>query len=383
MPYLWRMKITFDSLIPNTFNFQAILLNAGKLKYSVVLVIPFLTGLAFFAHGIFTLLPALFFFVVVPLAELFLNADHTNFNEKEKAIRANDAFFDWFLYLLIPALFAVLVLFLLTISNPNLAADDFLGRIISMGVLCAVGINLGHELGHRTNRFEQLLGELALLISLENHFLPYHNAGHHRNAATPKDPATARRNELVYTFWFRSQWSSYLQAWQFEFDKQQRNNRKRFSLHNRMVCYTIAQMSLLVMIFFGFGWQTMLAFTAAAIIGKLILETANYIEHYGLTRKMNADGKYERVMPEHSWNSDHILGRSIMLELSRHSDHHYKASKHYQLLDSFQESPQMPTGYPGMMIFSLFSPIWFKYMNKLVDGNKEKALAGRTAEKAK
>jgi alkane 1-monooxygenase len=150
-------------------------------------------------------------------------------------------------------------------------------------------------------------------------------------------------------------------------DKQRRNNRNPLSPGNRMVCYTIAQITLLTAIFLGFGWKTMLAFTAAAIIGKLMLETVNYIEHYGLTRKMNAAGKYERVLPSHSWNSDHIFGRSIMFELSRHSDHHFKASKHYQILDSFAESPQMPTGYPGMMIFSLFSPIWFWYMNKKID----------------
>ena len=138
-----------------------------------------------------------------------------------------------------------------------------------------------------------------------------------------------------------------------------------------MICYTIAQVGLLAFILLGFGWKTMLAFIAAAIIGKLHLETVNYIEHYGLTRKINPDGKYERVMPWHSWNSDHKLGRSIMFELSRHSDHHFKASKHYQILDSFATSPQMPTGYPGMMIFSLLSPIWFRYMNKRIDKMKK------------
>lgn len=329
--------------------------------------------MAFVMNGIFTLLPALFFFVFVPLAEFFLQPDHSNFDDREKAIRTNDPFFDWFLYLLIPLLMAVFVLFLFTVSDPNLAAPDFIGRIISMGMLSAVAINLGHELGHRTNRLEQLLGETALLISLENHFLPYHNLGHHRNVATPKDPATARRNELVYTFWIRSQFGSYRQAWQFEMDKLRRNKRNPLSLRNRMVGYTIAQISLLLAIFFSFGWKTMLAFISAAIIGKLMLETVNYIEHYGLTRKMNSDGKYERVRPQHSWNSNHILGRSIMLELSRHSDHHFKASKHYQLLDSFPESPQMPTGYPGMMIFSLLWPIWFRYMHQKIDEINVKA----------
>lgn len=143
-----------------------------------------------------------------------------------------------------------------------------------------------------------------------------------------------------------------------------------FSIFQRLCnspSYTIAQIALLLTIFVAFGLKTMLAFIASAIVGKLILETVNYIEHYGLVRKMKEDGKYERVLPQHSWNSDHILGRAILFELSRHSDHHFKASKPYQILDSFAQSPQMPTGYPGMMIFSLFSPIWFWYMNKRID----------------
>ena len=361
------MKIMFDSPMPIPFSFQSVRCKIRRLKYFVVLAFPILAFIAFTTSGVLTLLPALFIYGFVPIVELFLKPDHSNLDKEEKAARADSILFDAFLYLLTPLLVAVLVLFLFTISKHDLAVSDFIGRTISMGMLCAVAINLGHELGHRSNRVEQFLGEIVLLTSLENHFLPYHNLGHHRNVATPKDPATAHRNELVYTFWIRSQFGSYFQAWQFEINKQRRDNRNPLSLRNRMVCYTIAQISLLVVIFLGFGGKTMFAFIAAAIIGKLVLETVNYIEHYGLTRKMNADGKYEKVMPEHSWNSDHALGRALMFELSRHSDHHFKASKHYQILDSFPDSPQLPTGYPGMMIFSLFSPIWFRYMNRRID----------------
>jgi alkane 1-monooxygenase len=373
MSYSWRMKILFDSFAQNSFSIQSVKLNIGKLKYFAVLAFPLAACVAFTTNGFLTLLPAILIFGLVPLIELLLPPDHTNFSEKEKTNLRNDSFFDWFLYLMIPILVSVLVLFLFSVSANNLTTFDFIGRVFSMGVLGGVSITLGHELGHRTNRLEQFLGEIALLISLENHFLPYHNLGHHRNVATPKDPATARRNELVYTFWIRSQFGSYFQAWQFEMEKQHRNNRNPFSFHNRMVGYTIAQISLLTVIYFVFGLPTMFAFIGSAIIGKFILETVNYIEHYGLARKIKSDGKYERVLPQHSWNSDHVLGRAILFELSRHSDHHFKASKHYQLLDSFQESPQMPTGYPGMMILSLFSPIWFWYMNKRVDEIEEKS----------
>ena len=364
------MKITFNLLIPVSFEYQSVKNLIERLKYTSVLVFPLAAFLAFVSAGILTLLPAILLFGCVPLLELFLSPNHQNFSRADKKSRTNDRFFDWFLYGFTPILVAVLLFFLYAISNPNLAAFDFVGRTISMGVMCGIAINLGHELGHRTNRFEQFLGEIALLISLENHFLPYHNLGHHRFVATPKDPATARRNEFVYTFWFRSQFGSYFQAWKFEIEKLRRRKVGVFSFQNRMFGYTIAQVTLIAAIYFIFGLQTLLAFLAAAVIGKLMLETVNYIEHYGLTRKMNEDGKYERVLPKHSWNSDHSISRAIMFELSRHSDHHFKASKHYQVLDSFAESPQMPTGYPGMMIFSLISPVWFRYMNKKIDAAK-------------
>jgi alkane 1-monooxygenase len=361
------MKITFDSIIPVSIDDHSVRMFFEKIKYTSVLVFPLAAFLAFVSTGILTLLPAILLYVAVPLSELLLRPDKRNFNKAEKESRVNDRFFDYFLYAFIFILVSVLIFFLATISDPNLATFDFIGRTISMGILCGIAINLGHELGHRTNRFEQFLGEIALLISFENHFLPYHNLGHHRFVATPHDPATARRNEPVYTFWFRSQCGSYMQAWKFEFEKLRRRKVSIFSLHNRMLGYTIAQVTLVMTVYFIFGWKTLLAFVIAAIIGKLMLETVNYIEHYGLVRKMNRDGKYERVRPKHSWNSDHPVSRSIMFELSRHSDHHFRASKHYQVLDSFSESPQMPTGYPGMMIFALISPIWFRYMNREID----------------
>jgi alkane 1-monooxygenase len=109
-----------------------------------------------------------------------------------------------------------------------------------------------------------------------------------------------------------------------------------------------------------------LAFLGAAFMGMLMLETVNYIEHYGLQRKLGASGQYERAMPHHSWNSDHVVGRLMLFELSRHSDHHYLASRKYQVLRHHDNAPQMPTGYPGMMLLALVPPLWFSIMHKKI-----------------
>ena len=102
------------------------------------------------------------------------------------------------------------------------------------------------------------------------------------------------------------------------------------------------------------------------ITGFLLLETVNYIEHYGLLRKKKESGRYERVMEIHSWNSNHVIGRIMLYELTRHSDHHYKTSKKYQVLACHDDSPQMPYGYPTSMVLSLIPPLWFKIMNKRI-----------------
>ena len=110
----------------------------------------------------------------------------------------------------------------------------------------------------------------------------------------------------------------------------------------------------------------------SALIGALLLETVNYIEHYGLTRQQTTNNQYDRVQPAHSWNSNHVLGRLLLFELSRHSDHHYMASRKYQILRNVDEAPQMPTGYPGMMLLSLFPTLWFNVMHAQM--NKQKIL---------
>ena len=233
-----------------------------------------------------------------------------------------------------------------------------------MGILCGVfGINVGHELGHRNDRFAQFMGEILLLTSLETHFLPYHNSGHHLNVATHDDPATSRKNEWLYTFWFRSQIGSYIQAWQLEKKKLDIEKKSFWSIHNRMLIYTIAQVSLLFSINYFYSAEVMIYFIIAAIIGILLLETVNYIEHYGLLRNKKKSGRFEVVTAMHSWNSDHVVGRILLFELSRHSDHHHRANKHFQLLDSYEKSPQMFTGYPGMMLLAFIPPLWFKTMN--------------------
>ena len=338
-----------------------------RIKYFLVYLLPITVYISFTSRGFLTFLPVLVFFGLVPILEFFFKADGRNFDRETAQLEKENILYSWILYLTLPIQFITLLFFFKVIQESNLTLVDYAGRILAMGLMCGViGINVGHELGHRLNRIDQFLGELLLLTSLNTHFLPYHNGGHHLNVATPKDAATARKNEPLYLFWIRSHIMSYTEAWQLENKRMLYKNKPRFSLNNRMIQYSIANILGLTLIFYFYGTLVLLAFIGAAIIGILLLQTVNYIEHYGLLRKQNDLGRYERVRHTHSWNSDHIIGKLMLFNLSRHSDHHYNGSKPYQVLKSLPESPQMPTGYPGMMLLSLIPPIWFMYMNPKV-----------------
>lgn len=335
------------------------------LKYFTIVILPIVVYICFTNYGWFTYLPALVFFGLVPLLEFFIKPNTTNFSKEEEKIEKENKWYTYLLYLTLPIQIVFLIFFFYAIQEPNLSNSEIFGRIFGMGIMCGVlGINVGHELGHRNNRLDEFIGELLLLSSLNTHFLPYHNGGHHYNVATPKDAATARKNEILFVFWIRSHFTSYFQAWQLENKRMKSLNRSWAHHQNRMLVYTFCNIILLALIYFIFGLFVLFAFIAAAVVGILLLETVNYIEHYGLLRKKNTHGRYERVKRNHSWNSNHQVGQVLLFNLSRHSDHHYNGSKHYQLLKSLPESPQMPTGYPGMMLLAFLPPIWFWVMNK-------------------
>lgn len=202
------------------------------------------------------------------------------------------------------------------------------------------------------------------------HFFIEHNRGHHNKVSTEDDPASSRYNEPLYMFWIRSVTMSYISAWKLENFRLSRMGEKWFSWRNEMIWYTIIQASFIGLIAWGFGWRVTGFYLISAVFGFLLLETVNYIEHYGLSRKKGEHG-YGKVLPIHSWNSNHPLGRLILFELSRHSDHHFRANRKYQILRYHEDSPQMPTGYPGMMVLSLVPPLWFKVMNPRVNKLRE------------
>ena len=231
------------------------------IKYLLFLTLPITVSISFIQNGWLTFLPVITFFIIVPLLELFFKPKNNNFNEEEEEVEKNNKFYTHILYLAATLHLFFLLWFLIFVHHQNIPLIDFIGKITSMGMMCGViGINVGHELGHRNNRMDILIGEVLLLSSLNMHFLPYHNAGHHFNVATKKDEATDRRNENVYIFWISSHFQSYYQAWILENKKLLINNKPWYHYQNRMVIYTIASLTLIFQIFYFLSIKSLFAF---------------------------------------------------------------------------------------------------------------------------
>jgi len=337
------------------------------LKYLAAFSIPLFAFVGLYFQGYWTWATPVFAFLCIPVLELIFPVDTDNFSETEVDSRLKQKVFDWLLYLNLPIVFGLVIYGLFIIDNNNIEAYEFVGLIFSVGIVLGVnGINVAHELGHRQTTNERFLGKALLLPSFYMHFFIEHNYGHHLHAATPEDPATARYNQSVYSFWLTSTVRQYFSAWRIQKKLLKNTNQSFLSTKNDMLWYTIFQILYLFVVFLLFSKTGFIFALASGVVGFVLLETVNYIEHYGLLRLQTKSGRYERVREMHSWNSNHVIGRIVLYELTRHSDHHYKSSKKYQILDCHDESPQMPFGYPTSMVLAMLPPLWFKIMNKRV-----------------
>lgn len=336
-------------------------------KYLIAYVAPLAAFAGIYVGGVWSFAGIYVGFVLIPVLETIGPRPRDNFSSEVEQRRAVDRFFDWLLYLNIPLLYGLVAYYLITLQQGGLATYEVVGMTCSVGLMIGTsGINVAHELGHRTNAREQLLAKILLLPALYMHFFIEHNRGHHKNVATPEDPASARFGESLYAFWVRSVLGSWRHAWRLEAERLRKKGAPVVSWHNEMLRFQVLQVIYLAGVGLLFGIEMVPFAIAIACFGFLMLESVNYIEHYGLRRKKLDSGRYEPVGPRHSWNSDHEVGRIFLYELTRHSDHHYKATRKYQVLRHFDESPQLPFGYPTSILMALVPPLWFWRMNREV-----------------
>ncbi len=345
----------------------------GMSVYIISLLFPTLAIYGLWTGGWSTVLFPVAGFVLVPLVELFLVGRGTKTNDLMVQHRTVH---DVVLLTGFSMNWAGWVLLVHRLSQPDIGVWDAVGMIACAGILFgALGINIAHELGHRREKLFQHMAKALLLLSMYMHFFIEHNRGHHRRMATPEDPATARRGEVVYAFLFRSVVFGWLSAWKLEARRLRGKSLRHHLRNNQMLHFQLIQVVAVSLVGFVFGAKVAFGWVSAAVVGFLLLEVVNYVEHYGLLRKKLPNGKYERVSPHHSWTSDHPISRALLFELPRHADHHAHPARPYGSLRHFTDAHQLPTGYSGMILLALIPPLFFRVMDRQIEAEQVRLAA--------
>ncbi|GAB5436068.1 alkane 1-monooxygenase [Falsiruegeria mediterranea] len=253
--------------------------------------------------------------------------------------------------------------------SAHLSSLEKVALFFGVGVITGtIGINYSHELMHQKSRVERTLGDILLAMVLYSHFRSEHLLVHHRYVGTPRDPVTARYNEGFHRFYPRVLIQCLRSAFKAEKDMLARKGLPWTSLRNPFFRYWAMQTGMILLAFMLGGLGGVLLFLVQAGVAVWQLELVNYVEHYGLTRKHLGDGKYETVQPRHSWNAAHKASNWLLINLQRHSDHHYKPDRRFPLLQNHTEedAPQLPYGYPVMTVAAMIPPLWRRVMNPRV-----------------
>nr|WP_075850084.1 alkane 1-monooxygenase [Saccharomonospora sp. CUA-673] len=338
------------------------------------LVMPSLAFVAMGAYaatgqGVWFWIGPVVILVLVPAVDLLAGLDRSNPPDDVIEALENDRYYRWITFLYLPIQYAGFVAALWLITQGDLSVVDKVGLAITVGTIGGIGINTAHELGHKKESHERWLSKIALAQSFYGHFYIEHNRGHHVRVATPEDPASARVGENFYQFWPRTVWGSLTSAWNLEKKRYARRGQHPFRLGNDVLNAWLMSAVLWAGMVAWLGVGVLPYLLIQAVVGFSLLEVVNYMEHYGMLRQRtgpDGTGRYERVMPSHSWNSNNIATNVLLYHLQRHSDHHANPTRRYQTLRDYEESPVLPTGYAGMILLAIVPAIWRRIMDPRV-----------------
>tara|TARA_E500000178_G_scaffold336711_1_gene375009 strand:+ start:1276 stop:2211 length:936 start_codon:yes stop_codon:yes gene_type:complete len=299
-------------------------------------------------------------FVIIPVLDFFIGKG------KSPNLSCFGSFSGWVPRLYFIIHFIILIFYLYRAGFYSLYEIPVLG--LALGTIAgAFGITVAHELMHKKNKIDKKFAKLILCSVCYGHFFTEHLKGHHARVATTDDPATAKKNQNLYSFFWQSISGSFIHALRLEKSRLNSKNLPQFTLKNEVLfCHCLSGIFMLI-VFYSFGVNALMLFLFQSIVAIILLETTNYIEHYGLARKRKQAKGYVTVDTMHSWNSDHLISNWILLHLPLHSDHHKNMGKSFNELRSIENAPQLPFGYPAMIILAFFPFIYISLMNEILE----------------
>lgn len=338
--YLWLLSIAVPALM-----------NGGLLLYMVW-------------HDVRVLwLPVGLLYVAMPLADWVFGQDRSNPPESAVPELESEKYYRYITYAVVPVLWITYVFAAWFVSHHALPWYAEMAVILTTGAAGGFCINVGHELGHKQTTVERWLAKIILAPTGYGHFTIEHNRGHHRDVATPEDPASARMGEGIWRFALREYPGAVKRAWRLERERLERLGGSAWSLQNEILQPLLITLVFYIAMVAWLGWRVLPFLVLSALWANFQLTSANYVEHYGLLRRKLADGSYERCQPHHSWNSNHMFSNWALFHLQRHSDHHTYPGRRYQSLRHFQDLPTLPNGYFGMFTLAYVPALWFRVMD--------------------
>ena len=318
-------------------------------------------------------------YVLLPVLDWRFGVDGENAPDEVMAALENDKYYRYCTYAFIPFQYLSLVVgaYLFTASDLSWLGFDgglgWFGKIglaFSVGALGGVGINTAHEMGHKKESLERWLAKITLAQTFYGHFYIEHNRGHHVRVATPEDPASSRLGQTFWEFLPRTVWGSLKSSWELEAQRLRRLGRSpwdpRTYWQNDVLNSWAMSIVLFGVLIAVFGPAVIVFLVIQAVYGFSLLESVNYMEHYGLLRQKTQSGRYERCAPKHSWNSDHLVTNLFLYHLQRHSDHHANPTRRYQTLRSMEGAPNLPTGYASLIGVTYVPALWRRLMDHRV-----------------
>ncbi|WP_445170754.1 alkane 1-monooxygenase [Mycolicibacterium sp. Dal123E01] len=337
-------------------------------------IVPGLVGLSWLlvhltGDAVFWWCGAVITFVVIPVLDHLVGPDDDNPADSVLAQIEDDRFYRWATYMYLPCQYLSLMFACWLWAGGGwltMSLWDKLGLMFTVGIIGGCAINVSHQLGHTRARSEMRLAKMALAQTCYGHFFVEHNRGHHLRVATPEDPASSRLGESLYAFIPRSVFGSAMSAWRLEGNRLAQAGRGPWTVRNHVLTSWLMTVALFAVLVLWFGAAVLPWLFGQAVVGVCLLETVNFMEHYGLRRQKLPSGRYERVRPAHSWNSDTLVSNIFLFHLQRHSDHHADPLRPYQALRHRAEAPQLPAGYASMTLVALIPPLWRRVMDHRV-----------------
>jgi alkane 1-monooxygenase len=351
-----------------------------KTTFLICFILPVIAIMAEYLGGHFHLVVPVTVFILLPMLDFGIGKDSSNPVESEFLKLQNDIYFRviTFVWAFLQLSFVIWAIY--EIASKPKSILEFILFAFSVGLVTGgIGITVGHELGHKASKLEQFLSKMIYMTVCYMHFFIEHNFGHHVYVSTSTDSASSKKGQSFYSFYFQSVFGGMKSAWKIETRRLSKLGLPNLHFRNEMIWYLLITLGFIGFLFVGgsyirgaFAWDVIVFFLLQSIIAFSLLELTNYIEHYGLKRKEIAPGKYEKVLPIHSWNQNYLVSNAFLFQLQRHSDHHANASRRYQVLRHFDEAPQLPYGYELMILVALVPSLWFRMIDPILENWEKK-----------